>query len=280
MDGIFLINKEVDWTSRDVVNYISHRFQTKKVGHVGTLDPFATGLLIVLIGKATKIAPYLENQEKKYRATLTLGADTDTLDLKGKVVRSYAVPNLDEAKIKSVLQSFIGEIEQEVPKYSAVKWKGQELYKYARQEQFVPTIKRTITIKEIHLISFDDHNITFEVICSKGTYIRQLGQDIAHRLQTGGYLSSLERIAIGKFSVEEATRVKNVQKEQLFSIKEGLSHLPIIMVDDAQARDIRNGRPIAYESDEPLLFAIDREESPLAILAKNDKVYLVKRGLF
>ncbi len=280
MDGIFLINKEEDWTSRDVVNYISHHFHMKKVGHVGTLDPFATGLLVVLLGKATKIAPYLERQEKKYRAILILGEDTDTLDLKGKITATYEIPFLNEEIINQAFSSFLGEIEQEVPKYSAVKWKGQELYKYARNEQEVPIIKRIITIKELQLVSFDEKSITFDVICSKGTYIRQLGQDIAHHLHTGGHLTSLKRISIGSFSIAAASYVKDVKEEHLLSIKEGLSHLPFINVDDSMAEDIKNGKQIILDSVSPLLLALDKEDNPLAILENKDEVYLVKRGLF
>ena len=212
MDGILFIDKEKGWTSRDVVNFISHQFQTKKVGHVGTLDPFATGLLIVLVGKATKIAPYLEAQEKEYEATLLLGADTDTLDLEGEVVLEKEVPDLSLEAIEETLHTFKGTIEQVVPKYSAVKYKGKALYRYAFANEKTPEISRKITIHDIHFMSYVDHQLSFSVHCSKGTYVRQLGQDIAHDLSTCGHLTSLRRTKIGEVSVFDAKKVKEINE--------------------------------------------------------------------
>ncbi len=280
MDGIFLVNKDKDWTSRDVVNYIGHHFQMKKVGHVGTLDPFATGLLIILVGKATKILPYLENQNKKYRATLKLGEDTDTLDLEGKVTKTLFVPTFDEKKINEVLNSFLGDIEQSIPMYSAVKYQGRELYKYARENIDIPTMKRVITIKSISLVDFDKDTITFDVECSKGTYIRQLGYDIAHKLSTCGHLIALKRLEVGAFNLDSSHQVKEIKEEHLISIKDALSYFPMILVNEIEKKMIINGRILSFDRQENLLLAIDNIGTAFAILEKTPSGYRTKRGLF
>ena len=281
MDGILFIDKEKGWTSRDVVNFISHQFQTKKVGHVGTLDPFATGLLIVLVGKATKIAPYLEAQEKEYEATLLLGADTDTLDLEGEVVLEKEVPDLSLEAIEETLHTFKGTIEQVVPKYSAVKYKGKALYRYAFANEKTPEISRKITIHDIHFMSYVDHQLSFSVHCSKGTYIRQLGQDIAHDLSTCGHLTSLRRTKIGKVSIFDAKKVKEIEASDFISIKEALSFLPTEVVDEATKKDIINGKTIRLLRKEDILLTLDENGEVLSILEKAEKhTYKVKRGLF
>lgn len=281
MDGILFIDKEKGWTSRDVVNYISHQFQTKKVGHVGTLDPFATGLLIVLVGKATKIAPYLEAQEKEYEATLLLGADTDTLDLEGKVILEKEVPDLSLEAIEETLHTFKGTIEQVVPKYSAVKYKGKALYRYAFANEKTPEISRKITIHDIHFMSYVHHQLSFSVHCSKGTYIRQLGQDIAHALSTCGHLTSLRRTKIGAVSIFDAKKVKEVGASDFISIKEALSFLPTEVVDEATKKDIINGKTIRLLRKEDILLTLDENGEVLSILEKAEKhTYKVKRGLF
>lgn len=281
MDGILFIDKEKGWTSRDVVNFISHQFQTKKVGHVGTLDPFATGLLIVLVGKATKIAPYLEAQEKEYEATLLLGADTDTLDLEGEVVLEKEVPDLSLEAIEETLHTFKGTIEQVVPKYSAVKYKGKALYRYAFANEKTPEISRKITIHDIHFMSYVDHQLSFSVHCSKGTYIRQLGQDIAHDLSTCGHLTSLRRTKIGEVSIFDAKKVKEIEASDFISIKEALSFLPTEVVDEATKKDIINGKTIRLLRKEDILLTLDENGEVLSILEKAEKhTYKVKRGLF
>lgn len=281
MDGILFIDKEKGWTSRDVVNFISHQFQTKKVGHVGTLDPFATGLLIVLVGKATKIAPYLEAQEKEYEATLLLGADTDTLDLEGEVVLEKEGPDLSLEAIEETLHTFKGTIEQVVPKYSAVKYKGKALYRYAFANEKTPEISRKITIHDIHFMSYVDHQLSFSVHCSKGTYIRQLGQDIAHDLSTCGHLTSLRRTKIGEVSIFDAKKVKEIEASDFISIKEALSFLPTEVVDEATKKDIINGKTIRLLRKEDILLTLDENGEVLSILEKVEKhTYKVKRGLF
>lgn len=279
MDGILLIDKEPNWTSRDVINVLNHRFHTKKIGHIGTLDPFATGLLVVTIGRATKIGMYLEAMEKTYVATLSLGEDTDTLDNEGHVIQQKEVPMLTKEEIVSVLRTFEGKIMQQVPLYAAVKVKGKELYKYARTNQEVELPKREVFISSIELLDFQENEITIKVVCEKGTYIRQLGQDIAHALSTCGHLTALRRLKIGRFEVEHAHAVQEVTLDSLLPLEEGLSHLPRVEVDASQKKDIQNGKRILLSSQEPLVVAFDGPHA-IAILEKQEDYYQVKRGLW
>lgn len=281
MDGIFLIDKEINYTSRDVVNIIGKKFKTKKVGHAGTLDPFATGLLIVTFNKGTKITQFLESCTKTYIATLKLGCDTDTLDLNGNVVLEKEIPLLENKDIEDVLNSFLGKYVQEVPKYSAVKFKGKELYKYARMNIETPQLNREIDIQSIKLVEFKDNIITFEVVCSKGTYIRQLGQDIAHRLNTCGHLIDLRRTKIGLFSIDDSKRINEINENDLITITKSLSHMTTIKVDAKLEEDIKNGKKVKLNANKEEIFIINSNDEPIAILeyVEND-IYKVKRGLF
>lgn len=280
MDGILLIDKEKDWTSRDVINVLNHRFHTKKIGHIGTLDPFATGLLVVTIGRATKIGSYLEAMEKTYEATITFGEDTDTLDCCGRVVEKKEVPPFSEKQLQSVLRSFVGNIRQQVPLYAAVKVQGKELYKYARAKQKVALPIREVTIHSLQLLSYDSLSMTIKVTCSKGTYIRQLGQDIAHALSTCGHLTALRRLQIGRFQVENAHLIQEVTASSLLPLEEGLSHLDAVIVNEKVTQDIQNGKRIVLAHHASLLVAYDGQKRAIAILEKQGDFYQVKRGLW
>ena len=190
-NGFLLVDKESEYTSRDVCNIIAKIYDAKKVGHAGTLDPFATGLLIVGLNNATKALTYIEGQHKTYEAVLSLGEKTSSGDHTDEIVETKKVPELNEENIKNVFACLIGESEQTVPITSAVHVNGRKLYQYAHLNQDVELPKRTIDIKELKLISFDEKSIKFETTVSKGTYIRVLGETIAERLGTVGHLSSL-----------------------------------------------------------------------------------------
>ncbi|NLM63337.1 MAG: tRNA pseudouridine(55) synthase TruB, partial [Mollicutes bacterium] len=201
MDGIILINKKKGVTSRDVVNIISQKLNIKKVGHTGTLDPLATGVLVICIGKATKIVELMTNEDKEYIAEVTLGIKTDTLDITGNVIEEEICFKTKEEIIEA-LNIMKGEYEQEVPIYSAVKIKGKKLYEYARNKEKVELPKRLVNIKEINLIGdikYVDSKVIFSFKCkvSKGTYIRSLIDDIAKKLNTIGVMSNLTRIKQG-----------------------------------------------------------------------------------
>lgn len=232
MDGIILINKEKGCTSHDVVNKVKHIFN-EKVGHTGTLDPNATGLLPILVGKGTKISAYLINHDKEYEVTLKLGIKTDTADSEGKVIDEQNVDNsiMQSEKIVKVLDSFIGKQMQTPPIYSAIKINGKKLYEYARKNIEVEIEPRQIEIFSIQLdeINEDEKIICFTVKCSKGTYIRSLCEDIAERLGTIGYMKELNRVKVGIFDIKNGIKIEELEnnkdnedflKRNLISIEE------------------------------------------------------------
>ena len=199
MDGIILINKEKGLTSRDVVNKISKKLQIKKVGHAGTLDPIATGLLVIGVGKGTKILDLLTLDKKEYIATVSIGFKTDTYDITGNITEENYNYHLDEDKLKNVLDSFKGSYNQEVPKFSAVKIDGKKLYEYARKQIDIELPKRLVTIYKIELLTYNDSEFTFKVLVSKGTYIRSLIHDISLKLNIPMTMKELIRTKSGKF---------------------------------------------------------------------------------
>ena len=209
--GFLLIDKEIDYTSRDVCNIIAKIFDAKKVGHAGTLDPFATGLLIVGINNATKALSYIEGQYKTYEATLLLGSKTTSGDHTDEIVEEKPVPSFNKDDVERVFSSLVGEIEQTVPITSAVHVNGRKLYHYAHTNQEVELPKRMVEIKELNLISFNEKEITFSTTVSKGTYIRVLGETIAEKLGTVGHLTSLRRTKILDIDVGQAHKIKDLE---------------------------------------------------------------------
>ncbi len=202
-----LVKKPVGWTSFDVVNKIKKALQIKKVGHTGTLDPFADGLLILVTGKWTKRAGEFQNLPKTYRGTIVLGQTTDTLDIEGQIIETQEVPPLTLEAISSVLDSFLGESLQIPPSFSALKIGGKRAYQLARKNKAVVLEPRAIQIYEIELLDFNKNELTLQVKCSKGTYIRAMARDIAKALGTVGYLKSLTRTQIGSYYLREAVAV-------------------------------------------------------------------------
>lgn len=234
MDGIIIINKPKNYTSHDIVQK-AKKLLNEKVGHTGTLDPMATGVLPLLIGKGTLCSKYLINHDKIYEVQLTLGSKTDTADREGKIIEEKEIPQntFQKEAIEKVLQSFLGKQEQIPPIYSAIKVKGKKLYEYARKGQTVEIQPRLIEIYEIKLLRMKEKEkqIEFQVHCSKGTYIRSLCEDIAERLHTVGYMSELNRIQVGEFSINEAISLQQLQEgkisyitmEELFREKQAIS---------------------------------------------------------
>ena len=243
MNKVILVNKEKGYTSRDVVNELNKIFKTKKIGHTGTLDPLATGVLVVCINEATKLRELLTSQTKEYIAQIKLGIKTDTLDITGNVLEKQDIPSLKEEKIKEVLNSFIGKSIQEVPLYSAVKVNGKKLYEYARNNIEVTLPKKEIEIFKIELLNYERDLITFKVLVSKGTYIRSLINDICLKLNTIGTMNNLIRTEQGKFKIEDSytlAEIKN-QKYHALSLKEVLNDYKQIELDEKQYLKIKNG---------------------------------------
>ena len=279
MNGIFLINKEANWTSFDICAKVKRLFNTKKVGHSGTLDPFAEGLMIVCLGQATKIIPFLENYNKTYLATIKLGEETDTLDNTGNIIDKKDVLNYSLEELKKVLNSFLGKSQQIPPMYSALKHDGVPLYSLAREGIEIERKPRNIEIFSIELIEYNKPFLTFKCKVSKGTYIRTLAKDIAIKLSTVGHLVKLIRTNIDKFDLNMAKKVNELTINDSISIVEMLT-LPTLIVDNEIEKKIRNGNKLSLQGKKMLLLINEKKEA-LAIYEKNeDGYYYSKRGLF
>lgn len=279
--GILLIDKRPGPTSRQVVNRVSYLLKTKKVGHIGTLDPFASGLLILTVNHATKTGTYLETLDKTYIAKLKLGEKTDTGDFTGEVIEKCEVDKkLDLEKISAVLTSFVGKRTQIPPMYSALKREGKPLYKYAREGVILEREPREITIYSLRLLSYQDGVLEFEAKVSKGTYIRTLGEDIAHELGSVGHLSDLRRTAIGTFRVEDAFSCEDATYERVIDIIKALSHLSHIEISKEQVVDVKNGKPQTLDSEEPLVLLIHDNKAIALYEKRENRLYYCRRGLF
>ena len=242
MDGILMINKPKGLTSRDVVNKVSKILNTKKIGHTGTLDPIATGVLVLCIGKATKLVDVITGTDKEYVASVKLGELTDTLDTEGKTLEQRkCFINKDE--LVNVLDSFIGEYDQEVPIYSAVKVNGKKLYEYARRNEKVNLPKRKVEIKKIELLESSNDSYSFKVTVSKGTYIRSLIKDINNKLGVIGVMSDLLRTRQGKFKIDDAYTLEDIldNKYKILSINDVLKDENCVTIDDNLFNIIKHG---------------------------------------
>lgn len=248
MNGIILIDKPKDYTSHDIVAIVK-RISKEKVGHTGTLDPIATGVLPLLIGKATGISKYLINHDKTYVATLKLGIKTDTADSEGKVIEEKEVPLLSNEDVIRVLNSMIGKQTQIPPMYSAIKVNGKKLYEYAREGKTVEVKERNIEIYNMKLLELNiaEAEIVFEVSCSKGTYIRTVCEEIAKRLNTVGYMKELRRIKVGEFDIKDTVSIEkiknneNILQEKLISIEEFFKNKTKIELTDKEVELFLNG---------------------------------------
>lgn len=248
MDGVLIIDKPSGRTSHDIVRDVKKLLRAKKVGHAGTLDPLATGVLAVCINEATKLSQFLLHDDKEYRATMLLGVRTDTLDREGEVL-ARCEPRLQEKEIREAVESFVGRIEQRAPKYSAVKFRGKPLYKWTRQGVDIEPPVREVTVHHIRVTEIRMPYVTFDTSCSKGTYIRSLCADIGDRLGCGGCLFDLRRTKSGSFSLEDAVSLEGLADgEKLEAIEkntiplaEMLPGLVKIVVDQETADRIRRG---------------------------------------
>lgn len=273
MDGIIIVNKPKGITSRDVVNEISKKFRTKKVGHTGTLDPIATGVMVVCLNAATKLVDKLTSYDKEYIATCILGIETDTLDNTGKILNTMQT-HITKNQIETTLNKFIGSYEQEVPKYSAIKINGKKLYEYARENIEVKLPKRNVIINNINLVSgprYMDNKTEFTFKCSvsKGTYIRSLIRDIASDLNTYGIMTDLIRTKQGNFDIKDAISLDQITENTLIRIKDVLTCQHVQITDDIRKK-VLNGANIMndYNSEEVLF--MDNNQA-VALYIKDDK---------
>lgn len=284
-DGIFLINKPAGKTSHQIIQDIKKTLMIKKVGHAGTLDPLATGLLVVLVNNATKMSEYLLTADKAYDVEMKLFVETDTGDITGNVIKEETPFKLRKKQLKKIFSEFNGFMyEQYPPKYSAIKVNGKKLYEYARRDEEVEIKPRTVTIKEIKLKKYNhhDHTITFSVLCTKGTYIRSLVIDLAAKLNTIATVKSLCRTQSGNFLLSKAIAPEEVNFNRLISMYDALftnkQQLLLYHYDE----EIRQGKPIVIiNHTDPIIFIIDKNKNVLAIYKHIGKhVYACQRGLW
>ena len=277
--GSLLINKEIGLTSRREVNNVSRKLGEKKAGHIGTLDPFAEGLLIVLLGSSTKIAPFLEVMDKTYLATLKLGQKTNTGDLTGEAVETKEIPELKKDEISKVLHSFLGKSSQIPPIFSALKVNGQEMYKYARKGIEIERKPREVHIFSLDLVSFEKDEIVFIAKVSKGTYIRTLGEDIAEKLGTVGHLRKLTRLEVGPYSLKDAKRSSEVTEKDLLPISKMLSHLKTFECDEELAKKASNGMHFRLPVNDETILLKDKDGIIAFYKREPNGVYSCVRGL-
>ncbi len=284
MDGFIFLDKQEGVTSSKEDVQIKKLFNTRKVGHVGTLDPFATGLLIIGVNKGTKAIPFIDDDSKEYVATLTLGVETDSMDKTGKIIKEEKVPNLSKDKVNDVLHSFIGKSQQLTPMTSAVHVNGQKLYKLAHQGIEIDRPLRNIEVFEIELLSFKGNEIVFRVVVSKGTYVRVLGSDIAKKLGTVGHLSSLKRTKVGPYSIDVASRIEDITESSLVSTFDVLKKTSsVVKFDNKKIEDVKNGTIKSLEGEYPCdrLLVVNTSNEVVAMYVKNgNNKYQFVRGLF
>ena len=246
MEGIIIINKPANYTSHDIVAKVRKALNIKKVGHTGTLDPLATGVLPILLGNGTKLSQYLINHDKEYIATIKLGVKTDTGDIEGNIIEEKKVEEYSNEQVNNVLNMFIGKQKQLPPMYSAIKVKGKKLYEYALKGEKVELEPRDIEIYNIELIENNNKEIKIKVNCSKGTYIRVLCEDIAKKLGTIGTMKELKRTKVGDFYLENAIELEDLEnlelvKQKIITPEKIFEALEIIKLSNEELKQFLNG---------------------------------------
>ena len=271
MDALVVVNKPKGLTSRDVVNELNHIFATKKIGHTGTLDPLATGVLVCLIGRYTKLVNLITSYDKEYIFEIKLGVKTDTGDSTGNIIATDT-NEVSASKLKEVVSSFPKEYDQEVPIYSAVKINGKKLYEYARENKTITLPKRHVHIYSLELLEYNNHLVTCKCKVSKGTYIRSLIQDICANLNTLGTMNNLVRTKQGKFDISDSYTLEDIKNGEfkLLNIKEFLDY-PTVELDDNLINKVINGNtiPNTYNIKDKVIFTYQNKD--IAIYEVNEK---------
>ena len=268
INGFLLVNKDSGITSSQVVQKIKKKFNLKKVGHLGTLDPMATGLLIIAINRATKFASLFLQSEKSYRAEVTLGIQTDTDDAEGEAI-SFKDVNLNESETKETLLAFLGESDQLPPNYSALKHKGKPLYKYARDGIKIKKAPRKIIIKNIENIEIELPKVSFDIQCSKGTYIRSIARDLGSRLGCGAHLSKLIRTGQEKFMLSHASLIDDINLNKLISLEDAFEDLDFIQLNEKDTAIFTHGRSIETDFEHTNLLRVYDAKNQFIAIGKN-----------
>lgn len=272
-NGVLLIDKPAGFTSRDIVNQVGKIFHTKKVGHTGTLDPMATGVLILCIGSYTKLVDNLTSKNKEYIAVMQLGLLTDTLDTTGKTLKEESV-NLDEDKIYAAFKNFPREYNQEVPSYSAVKINGKKLYEYAREGISIHLPKRMVSIYSLEILSIDNNEITFKTCVSKGTYIRSLIRDLGASLKTYASMRSLRRVSQGAFAIDKCLKISDITENTSLLTLDDLFSYPHFSLNDTEYQKVLNGNKLSLKS-ESLYLLLTYQNKTIALYMKDGDTYRI-----
>lgn len=282
MNGIIVVNKEAGYTSRDVVNIIGKKFTTKKVGHTGTLDPLATGVLVICIGKSLKLVEMLMHHDKEYIAKVKLGIETDTLDITGNVIKESHVPKLTNQDIEKILNTFKGPQKQQVPIFSAIKVNGKKLYEYARNNEKVELPIKDVEIYDIKLVG-DIVDNSFYIKChvSSGTYIRSLIRDIGYKLGTLATMEELQRTSLGNFKIEESYSLEEIKNDnyKIIDIKDSID-LHKIKVNEELEKRILNGQVLEKFFEEEKVMILNSKDEVIAIYQKKDDNYVKPYRMF
>jgi len=283
-DGILNIDKPAGWTSHDVVAKIRGLLRVKKVGHAGTLDPEATGVLPICFGKGTKVVPFLMDAEKEYDVVLRLGEETDTQDATGQILRRVEVPSGMEGAVREAVESFVGTYEQMPPMYSAIKVKGVPLYRSARAGKVVERTARVVSIREIRFKGVEGRDAAFSVVCSKGTYVRTLCADIGVKSGVGGHLLRLRRTRAGQFQISDSVELNRFcelyaegnWEEEVYSLNEVLKDLPAVWVKEPYRRKVLHGATVGPEG--VLNRSSFKKGEPIRILDSQSQLLAVGRA--
>jgi tRNA pseudouridine55 synthase len=286
IDGILILDKPEGLTSHDVVARLRRILKTKRIGHTGTLDPFATGVLVMLVGKATRLAQFLDKDKKEYEATIRFGSETDTGDKTGELrITNYELRDPSDDELDNVLADFLGEIEQTPPMYSAKKVDGKKLYELARKGIEIERKPVKVKIYEIEKtengkLKIENENtsdVKIRVVCSAGTYIRTLAEDIGKKLKVGAHLTDLRRTGAGQFDLSKAVTLeeleeivsKNNLQEVFISMTDALAHLPKVALNNEEIKNTQNGKKLKFENAEfennQAIRMIDEAENLLAV---------------
>ena len=267
-NGFLLIDKDLGMTSSRVVQVVKKKFQFKKVGHLGTLDPMATGLLILAINRGTKFSSLLLESHKSYAAEVTLGIQTDTDDAEGEKILSRSVTCNNE-ETKQMLLSFLGSSKQKPPIYSALKVNGKPMYKYAREGVKVEKASRNIEIQTIENISINLPRISFEVSCSKGTYIRSIARDLGELLGCGGHLSALKRLTQQDFLLKDAKKIDAINELDIIPLELAFNHLESVNIPEEQLKKFINGSAVDLGLSKNSLLRVYNSEDVFIALGRN-----------
>lgn len=271
MNIVINLNKDKGITSQEAVTKVKRFFKVKKAGHAGTLDPLATGVLLVCLNEATKITGHLSDLDKEYLAVIKLGEATDTYDCEGRIVRRVADFEVSVSEISKIIKMFIGDIEQTPPMYSAIKLNGEPLYKLARRGIEVEIQPRKVSIYSIELLNYEAPFLSLKVSCSKGTYIRSLCNDIGNVLGIGAHLTELKRTKIGHFTIEQSAKLEELpgKNEALHTIDYALKHIPEVRLFDTALKKIKNGNSVREDALESEGLTKNNLTSPRTIRLKD-----------